>query len=64
MMEQSKYNEAEVLGDLKKRGVEFDGKDYMKNLIVPQGSLGNKSLGKLSFLCNFRGYYFKIKEGR
>lgn len=63
-MENSKYNEQEVLSDLMQKGVSFEGKAYMKNLTVPQGSLGNKSLGKLSFLVNFRGYIYNIKKGK
>ena len=62
-MTESKYNEPNVLADLNAKGVTFNGKPYMKDLIVPQNSLGNKSLGKLSFLCNFRGYIFSIKKG-
>ena len=61
-MEHSKYNEATALSDLNTKGVTFNGKPYMKDLSVPQGSLGNKSLGKLSFLVNFRGYIYKVKK--
>jgi hypothetical protein len=61
-MEKSKYNEQGALNDLMQKGVTFNGKNYMKDLLVPQGSLGNKSLGKLSFLVNFRGYIYKIKK--
>ena len=64
MTETSKYFEATALSDLNAKGVTFNGKPYMKDLIVPQNSLGNKSLGKLAFLCNFRGYIYKIKKGK
>jgi hypothetical protein len=64
MTQTSKYDEATVLSALNAKGVTFNGKPYMKDLIVPQNSLGNKSLGKLSFLCNFRGYISKIKKER
>lgn len=60
----SKYFEATALADLFKKGVSFEGKSYMKNLVIPQGSLGNKSLGKLSFLANFCGFNYKFKKER
>ena len=59
-----KYNETTVLGDLNKKGVTFNGKPYMKDLSVPQGALGNRSLGKLSYLVNFCGFIYKIKKER
>jgi len=49
------YDEKEVLNSLMRKGV------VVKNKILEakRNSLGNKSLGRVDFLKNYKGYLFK-----
>jgi hypothetical protein len=51
------YNEEEVLTALFRKGCRVN-KHNNRLLEVPKNSLGNKMLGKLDFLINYRGWYF------
>ena len=53
------YFEINVLSDLLKKGCLLDLK-IQKRLIIKRGILGIKSLGKLDFLVNYCGYYYKM----